>query len=76
LLEDYKKTNISLIHKLYQDAILHADLVLMDGIALQSFYFLAKKKWLPNLNGTDFAPYVLESLVQKFGAENIRLIIY
>ena len=42
LLEDYKKTNISLVHKLYQDALLDSDFALMDGIALQIFYFLAK----------------------------------
>jgi hypothetical protein len=66
LLEDYKKTNISLVHKLYQDALLDSDFALMDGIALQIFYFLAKKNRLANLNGTDFAPFVLESLVQKF----------
>lgn len=76
LLEDYKKTTLSLVHKLYQDALLDSDFALMDGIALQLFYFLAKWKWLPNLNGTDFAPFVLESLVQKFGAHNVRMVIY
>ena len=76
LLEDYKKTKLSLVHKLYQDALLDSDFALMDGIALQIFYFLAKWKWLPNLNGTDFAPFVLESLVQKFGAHNVRMVIY
>jgi UDP-N-acetyl-D-mannosaminuronic acid transferase (WecB/TagA/CpsF family) len=65
LLEEYKKKDISQIRKAYQDAIHDADVVLPDGIALQIFYFLARKKWLSNLNGTDFAPYLLEQLVKK-----------
>lgn len=76
LLQDYKDTQLSLIHKLYQDALMDADLVLMDGIALQIFYLLANRRWLPNLNGTDFAPYVLSSLAQKVGYGKLRLVLY
>lgn len=50
LLADYKNMNAHGIYAVYQQAILDADVVLMDGIALQLFYFLAKKKWLDNLN--------------------------
>lgn len=50
LLADYKNMNIHGIYATYQQAILDADVVLMDGIALQIFYFLAKKKRLENLN--------------------------
>jgi hypothetical protein len=76
LLDGYKEKNIQQVYTAYQDAIQDADLLLPDGIALQIFYYLAKKKWLHNLNGTDFAPYVLESLVQKFGSEKVRILLY
>lgn len=76
LLADYKSMNIHWIYRLYQDAILGADLVLMDGIALQIFYFLAKKKWLPNLNGTDFCPYFLEYVQEQDTDKKMNIILY
>lgn len=44
LLADYKSMNIETVHTIYQQAILDADVVLPDGIALQCFYGLATKK--------------------------------
>lgn len=76
LLAGYKQTDIQQVYTAYQDAIQDADILLPDGIALQIFYYLAKKRWLHNLNGTDFAPYVLESLVQKFGSKKVRILLY
>lgn len=76
LLDGYKHTDIQQVYTAYQDAIQDADLLLPDGIALQVFHYLAKKHWLHNLNGTDFAPYALESLVGKFGSKNVRILLY
>ncbi len=76
LLADYKIMNINWILASYQHAILDADLVLMDGIALQIFYFLAKKKRIPNLNGTDFCPYFLSYVKEYKKERNINIILY
>ena len=76
LLDGYKKMDTQQVYTVYQDAIQDADILLPDGIALQVFYSLARKHRLHNLNGTDFAPYVLESLVQKFGAAHVRILLY
>jgi UDP-N-acetyl-D-mannosaminuronic acid transferase (WecB/TagA/CpsF family) len=76
LLQDYKQKSLEQVRKAYQDTIQDADLVLPDGIALQIFYFLAKKKRLSNLNGTDFAPYLLQALVKKSGRDNVRVVLY
>lgn len=76
LLADYKTIDIDGIYRLYQNAILDADLVLMDGIAFQIFYFLAKKKWLPNLNGTDFCPYFLSYIKRHFPDRAIAVVLY
>jgi UDP-N-acetyl-D-mannosaminuronic acid transferase (WecB/TagA/CpsF family) len=76
LLSDYTQTDIQLVRKAYQDAIHDAELVLPDGIALQIFYFLARKKRLNNLNGTDFAPHLLEQAMKKYGSHKIRILLY
>lgn len=76
LLADYKNVDIQGIYKLYQHAILGADLVLMDGIALQIFYYLARKKRLPNLNGTDFCPYFLSYTKEKITDRGMNIILY
>lgn len=76
LLPDYKNINIQGIYKIYQHAILDADVVLMDGIALQLFYYLAKKKRLPNLNGTDFCPYFLSYTKKKYSDRGVNIILY
>lgn len=50
----------------YKEALLNADLVFIDGIAMQifdwvwQFVFGGKRVWTENLNGTDFTPYILE----------------
>lgn len=76
LLADYKNMNIQSIYKIYQHAIIDADLVLMDGIALQLFYYLAKKKRLPNLNGTDFCPHFLLYTKEKYTDRAMNIILY
>ncbi|MEI7562570.1 MAG: hypothetical protein WCJ39_02395 [bacterium] len=76
LLDGYKRTEKEQIFTVYQDALRHADILLPDGIALQIFDFLARRRWLHNLNGTDFAPYVLESLVQQSGTSRVRILLY
>ena len=76
LVQEYKQKNIEQIHTVYQDAILDADLILPDGIALQIFYFLARKKWLTNLNGTDFAPYLMQELKKIYGRQRFRVVLY
>jgi len=68
--------NIYGIYKNYQQAILDADLVLMDGIALQLFYFLATKKRLENLNGTDFCPRFLSYVKNNRLDKNMNIILY
>lgn len=76
LLADYKAMNIQGIYDLYQHAILDADLVLMDGIALQVFYYLAKRKRLQNLNGTDFCPYFFSYVKEKHPNKSMNIILY
>ncbi len=76
LLTDYKSMDIPSIHATYQQAIIDADVVLIDGIALQLFYYLAKKKRLPNLNGTDFCPYFLSYAKSHMSDRNVNVILY
>ena len=55
-----------------------------DGIALQIFYYVAHfmgkiqspTSWLQNLNGTDFIPYLLQSIRKKYGNQKLNLLIY
>ena len=68
----------------YKKILLKADYLLPDGIALQIFYYLANvfrkvnspKKWLDNLNGTDFTPYFLEEIKKRYGNQKICLLLY
>lgn len=76
LLSDYKTMDLQWVYRLYQEAILDADMVLMDGIAFQIYYFLAKKKRLDNLNWTDFCPYFLEYVQKKDTDKKVNIILY
>lgn len=76
LINDYNDKNIQGIYALYQQAILDADVVLMDGIALQLFYYLAKKKRLNNLNGTDFCPYFISYVKHNHPNYDMNIILY
>lgn len=76
LLADYKSISIQNVHKIYQQAILDADVVLPDGIALQCFYALAKKKRLSNLNGTDFCPYFLSFIQKHYPQKHLNIFLY
>ena len=70
--------------KEYKKLILKSDFLLPDGIALQIYYYCANlfgviksdKKWLPNLNWTDFTPFFLNSLKQKYWNQKINLLLY
>lgn len=63
----------------YYTALCDSDLLLPDGIGLQLFvfsYYLKhhrQKIWLPNLNGTDFLPYTLRILQEKY---DLHLVLY
>ena len=76
LLSDYKTLSTQRIYKAYQQSILDADVVLPDGIALQLFYFLDQKKWLNNLNWTDFCPYFLSYIKQHHPDKDIYIVLY
>lgn len=70
--------------KEYKKLILKADFLLPDGIALQIFYYCAvlfwviksNKKWIPNLNWTDFTPYFLNDTKQKYWSQRINILLY
>ena len=70
--------------KIYKQHLLENDFLLMDGIALQVFYYIArllgriktKKYWLPNLNGTDFFPYFIQQVKKRYWAKKINFIFY
>ena len=70
--------------KEYKKLILKSDFLLPDGIALQTFYYLAvllraiksEKKRIPNVNGTDFTPFFLNDLKQKYWSQRINILLY
>lgn len=70
--------------KEYKKIILKSDFLLPDGIALQIFYYFAvlfwaiksDKKWLPNLNWTDFTPFLLNNIKQKYWSQKINILLY
>lgn len=57
----------------YVKALYESDLLLPDGIALQLVYWIAHRTRIPNLNGTDFTPHVLQYFSKKY---NGKLSIY
>ena len=70
--------------KEYKKILLKSDYLLPDWIALQVYYYLAAtfwaiksdKKWIPNVNWTDFTPYFLNSLKQKYWSQRINILLY
>jgi N-acetylglucosaminyldiphosphoundecaprenol N-acetyl-beta-D-mannosaminyltransferase len=58
--------------------------LLPDGLSLQTFYRMANLFWayeserkrLPNLNWTDFTPYFLDYIKQKFWSQRINILLY
>lgn len=70
--------------KEYKKILLKWDYLLPDWIALQVFYYLAatfgavktEKKWLPNMNWTDFTPFFLNSIKQKYWSQRINILLY
>ncbi len=82
--EDYKIMSPKTIGAAYKKALLESDFLLPDGIALQLFYRMASKlkkiktntPRLPNLNGTDFGLSFLEHIQERFGADELQIILY
>lgn len=76
-----KKTDTK---KEYKKLILKSDFLLPDWIALQTFYYFANffraiksdRKRLPNVNWTDFTPFFLQDIKQRFWNQKINLILY
>ncbi len=70
--------------KEYKKILLKWDYLLPDWIALQVFYYIAAtfgaiktdKKWLPNMNWTDFTPFFLNDLKQKYWSQRINILLY
>ena len=70
--------------KEYKKLILKSDFLLPDWIALQVFYYLAvffraiksDKKWIPNVNWTDFTPFFLNDTKQKYWSQRINILLY
>lgn len=68
----------------YKKILLKSDFLLPDWIALQTFYYFAnlfktissEKKRLPNINWTDFTPYFLNNIKQKYGNQKINILLY
>lgn len=79
LFESGKKTSRQ---KEYKKSIMKWDFLFPDGIALQTFYKIANKRFdlpakkLANLNGTDFLPYFLDDLKKKYGWHKICLFLH
>lgn len=70
--------------KEYKKLILKSDFLLPDWIALQVFYYFAvllraiqsDKRWLTNLNWTDFTPFFLNDIKQKYWSQKINILLY
>lgn len=53
----------------YVKALYASDLLLPDGIALQLVYWTAHRTRVPNLNGTDLTPYLLQYFHKKYNGK-------
>ena len=70
--------------KEYKKILLKWDFLLPDGLSLQTFYRMANIFWaykserkrLPNLNWTDFTPYFLNDIKQKYWSQRINILLY
>ena len=70
--------------KEYKKLILKSDFLLPDWIALQVFYYFAalfraintEKNRIPNVNWTDFTPYFLNDIKQKYWSQRINILLY
>jgi len=73
----------------FKDNLLNMDFLFPDWIALQLFYFCYKikllfKSWLkdkqkvflPNINWTDFTPYFLEEIRNKYWNQKLCILLY
>lgn len=67
-----KKSHNNPLRTSYQEALESADMLLIDGIALQLFdrcgqlcFSPRSRSWSKNLNGTDFLPYILNNTKDK-----------
>lgn len=70
--------------KEYKKAIMNADFLLPDWIALQVYYFFAvlftriksATHMLANLNWTDFVPYFIKNITKKYGTQKLCILLY
>lgn len=74
----------AIIANAYKKALLEADILLPDGIALQIFYRMVYKRKkiktikprLDNLNGTDFCLFFMDRLQSEKGSDNVEVYLY
>jgi hypothetical protein len=76
ILDDYKKFWKKTISHSYGKSLLESDFLLPDGIALQLFYLLVNKQKINNLNWTDFCPYFLSYLKDKYWKSKVNIMLY
>ena len=70
--------------KEYKKILLKWDFLLPDWLSLETFYRMANLFWtykserkrLPNLNWTDFTPYFLNYIKQKYWSQKINVLLY
>lgn len=70
--------------KEYKKILLKWDFLLPDWLSLETFYRMANLFWtykserkrLPNLNWTDFTPYFLDYIKQKYWSQRINILLY
>ena len=70
--------------KEYKKILLKWDFLLPDWLSFETFYRMANLFWtykserkrLPNLNWTDFTPYFLNYIKQKYWSQKINVLLY
>lgn len=80
LFYNWKKTTEQ---KEYKKYLLNSDFLFPDGIAIQTFYKIAAKRFwnlktkkLDNLNWTDFIPYFLDEVKKRYWSQRLKLYLY
>ena len=70
--------------KEYKKILLKSDFLLPDWLSLQTFCWMANLFWtykserkrLPNLNWTDFTPFFLNDIKQKYWSQRLNILLY
>jgi len=84
LKEEYQLLPRKNVYAAYKKAIMDADFLLTDGIAMQLFNRIAaklkrietKRQRLENLNGTDFCLWFLHRLETQVDVNQLQIILY